>query len=90
MPISKNIGTRDVPLKFAAELTRITNEAWDSGELMNGVTPVTQDLLRYWFTDTFCDQRRFNFHQGQKQAILNTIYVHEILKSKMYLTCILQ
>ena len=82
MPISKNIGTRDVPLKFAAELTRITNEAWDSGELMNGVTPVTQDLLRYWFADTFCDQRRFNFHQGQKQAILNTIYVHEILKSK--------
>ena len=86
MPISKNIGTRDVPLKFAAELTRITNEAWDSGELMNG-TSVTQDLVRYWFT-MFCDQRRFNFHQGQKQAILNTIYVHEILKSKMYLTCI--
>ena len=82
MPISKNTGTRDVPLKFAAELTAIVNSAWDSGELMKSVTPVSQDLLRYWFTDTFCDQRRFNFHQGQRQAILNTIYVHEIMKSK--------
>jgi len=26
--------------------------------------------------------RNFNFHEGQWQAILNTIYVHEILKAK--------
>ena len=81
MPNSINIGTRDIPLKFARRLTEIVNAEWDSKAFLNKVSPVTQDLLRYWFSDTFCQQRKYNFHQGQKQAILNTIYAHEVLKS---------
>jgi type III restriction enzyme len=79
--ISVNTGTRDVPLKFAKELTAQVNKAWEDGDFFSKTTPVTQDLLRFWFNDTFCDTRSVNFHLGQKQAILNTIYLHEILKT---------
>ena len=49
---------------------------------MAKATPVTQDLLRFWFSDSFVETRNnLNFHEGQRQAILNTIYVHEVLKS---------
>lgn len=81
MTISVNTGTRDVPLKFAKELTAQVNKAWEEGDFFSKTTPVTQDLLRFWFNDTFCDTRSVNFHLGQKQAILNTIYLHEILKT---------
>ncbi len=81
MTISVNTGTRDVPLKFAKELTAQVNKAWEDGDFFSKTTPVTQDLLRFWFNDTFCDTRSVNFHLGQKQAILNTIYLHEILKT---------
>lgn len=44
------------------------------------VTETTANLLRYWFLQDFVDLRRgLNFHVGQKQAILNTIYAHEVL-----------
>lgn len=76
------IGTRDIPLKFAAELSSIVNAEWESGQFLNAVSPITADLLRYWFEPVFCDVRERNFHDGQRQAILNTIYVHEVLKSK--------
>ena len=75
-------GTGNIPLQFAGNLTAIVNEAWEDGSLIEKVSPVTQDLLRYWFNDAFCDIRNFNFHSGQKQAILNTIYLHEVLKVK--------
>ena len=43
---------------------------------------MTQDLLRFWFSDSFVETRNnLNFHEGQRQAILNTIYVHEVLKA---------
>lgn len=71
-------GTQDIPLEFAKQLTSIVNAEWEKS--IHQFTPVTQDLLRYWFDSTFCDNRRINFHAGQKQAILNTIYCHEILK----------
>lgn len=74
------IGT--IPLKFALTLSEQVNYAWKSGELIKQVTPTTADLLHYWFDDTFCQNRILNFHVGQKQAILNAIYVHEVLKSK--------
>lgn len=80
MSISLNTGTREVPLKFAGEITKIVNNAWDSSEFLTKVTPVTQDLLRFWFFDSFMETRHINFHEGQQQAILNTIYAHEILK----------
>lgn len=82
MPSLLNTGTRDIPLRFAEQLTKRVNEEWESGKFINKVSPITQDLLRFWFSQAFCDEREFNFHEGQKQAILNTIYCHEILKTK--------
>lgn len=81
MPISKNTGTGDKPLQFVLTLTRMVNDFYDSGEMLEKVTPTTKDLLRYWFSETYTETRRFNFHSGQRQAILNTIFVHEILKT---------
>lgn len=86
MPISTNTGTKDIPLKFAEQLTSIVNQEWENGEFMQKVTPITQDLLRYWFNETFCISREINFHKGQKQAILNAIYCHEILKTDSILS----
>lgn len=77
-----NIGTRDVPLRLARTLTSRVNESWASGEMMAKVTPVTRDLLTFWFTEPHTDTRYTNFHEGQQQAILNTIYLHEILGVK--------
>jgi type III restriction enzyme len=82
MPVSKNTGTGEKPLQFAKILTDMVNGSFLSGEFINKVTSITRDLLRFWFSDTFADARKINFHSGQRQAILNTIYVHEILKSK--------
>ena len=86
MPTLLNTGTRDIPLKFASVLSEIVNQEWKSGALINKVTPVTQDLLKFWFNDVYCDTRNINFHKGQKQAILNTIYCHEILKTNSILS----
>ena len=76
-----NIGTRDVPLRFARQLTEIVNRAWADGSLLAQVTPITRDLLRFWFEDHFCENRNFNFHQVI-HAILNAVYAHEIIKAK--------
>lgn len=48
---------------------------------LDQVTAVTAELLLYWFKQEHQDGRSWNFHEGQKQAILNAIYAHEILKS---------
>ena len=72
-------GTRDIPLRFAKELAEIVNAEWESGKMLEVVTPVTADLLKFWFTDIFVTERTKNFHAGQKQAILNAIYCHEVL-----------
>src|SRR3990172_3769562 len=81
MTTSLNTGTGDVPLKFARELSAIVNHDWESCSFLAKTMPVTQDLLRFWFNDVFCDARSINFHAGQRQAILNTIYLHEIAKT---------
>lgn len=47
--------------------------------VLEQVTPVTAELLRYWFAQDYCDTRFLNFHEGQRQAILNIIYAHEVL-----------
>jgi len=85
MPNAINTGTRDIPLKFVKELTDIVNKAWIEGTYIKNVTPITRELLKYWFMEPFYSQREFNFHEGQKQAILNTIYVHEVVKSRSVL-----
>jgi len=82
MANAKLKGTGDIPLKFAKTISEIVNTEWDdgNGSFLEKVSPVTKDLLRYWFQTSFCDTRKINFHKGQKQAILNTIYMHEVLK----------
>lgn len=69
-------------LQFAKDITSQANNSWLSGEFLEKVTPTTRVLLEYWFADGYNDLRQVNFHEGQRQAILNTIYVHEVIKSK--------
>lgn len=83
MVTSKSLGTGDVPLRFANIATLIVNKEWQDGTFIEKVSPITRDLLRFWDPDgTFAETRKVNFHKGQWQAILNAVYMHEILKSK--------
>lgn len=50
-----------------------------SAEILENVTDTTAELLKWWFQEDFMDTRQFNFHEGQKNAILNVIYAHEVL-----------
>ena len=68
----------NISLLLAQRLSDKVNEAWESGEMMERVTPVTRELLQYWFCEPFTTERTHNFHAGQRQAILNTIYLHEV------------
>lgn len=76
----------DNPLALASALTRRTEQlciGLEQGiaDLYELVTPVTAELLRWWFGEDACQSRTFNFHPGQKQAILNVIVAHEVLAS---------
>ncbi len=76
-------GTGNIPLKLAEAITAIVNVKWENGEFLEKVTPITKDLLKFWNPEgSFSDLRTFNFHKGQWRAILNTIYIHEVLKLK--------
>ena len=72
-------------LKFAAAVSERANAAWEDGSFLESVTPTTAVLLRFWFDDAHCDFRNLNFHSGQRQAILNAIYIHEVLKKERVL-----
>lgn len=52
------------------------------GEILNQVSEITGELVRWWFQQEYVETRDINFHEGQKQAILNTIYAHEVLGVK--------
>lgn len=75
----------DHQLALAAGLTARTQRlclGLESGaaELLDLVTPTTADLLKWWFGEDMVTARAgLNFHEGQKQAILNTIVAHEVL-----------
>lgn len=74
------------PLALAAALTRRTEQlciGLEQGiaDIYELVTPVTAELLRWWFGEDACQSRTFNFHPGQRQAILNVIVAHEVLGS---------
>jgi len=49
--------------------------------LLDAVTPVTAELLRWWFHADHRDGRPANFHSGQRDAILAIVYAHEVLAS---------
>src|SRR3546814_7400807 len=74
----------DDPLILARSLTRHAEQlcnGLESGtvDLYDLVTPTTAQLLHWWFGEDACQTRAFNFHPGQRQAILNTIVAHEVL-----------
>lgn len=48
-------------------------------KMLDQVTPVTAELLRFWFQQEYCELRELNFHTGQRAAILHIIYAHEVL-----------
>lgn len=70
----------DISLELARRLNEQVQMAWADGTMLETVTPVTADLLRYWFTEPYVDERSCNFHEGQRQAILNIVYLHEVLR----------
>ncbi len=51
--------------------------------ILEMVSGVTRDMLVWWFSRSHMDLRDFNFHPGQRQAVLNAIYAHEVLKSPL-------
>lgn len=75
MKTTRNI----ISLELALRLTDVVGQSWQSGEMLQKVTPVTAELLKFWFADEFCSLRTRNFHEGQRQAILNIIYLHEVV-----------
>src|SRR3989344_1121453 len=80
---AKSLGTRNIPLKLAEIITKMANKEWEDGTFLEKVSYITKDLLNFWNPKgSFGDLRNFNFHEGQWQAILNTIYIHEVLKIK--------
>lgn len=69
-------------LELARIVSEHATESFESGEIHKKVTPITAELLKFWFDESYCDTREKNFHKGQKQAILNVIYLHEVVKAK--------
>jgi type III restriction enzyme len=72
----------DLPL--AAALTAKTNQLCigledGAADIYDLVTLTTAELLRWWFLADICATRPFNFHTGQRLAILNSIVAHEVL-----------
>ena len=47
----------NVSLELAQRLSERVNEAWACGEMQEQVTPVTQELLKYWFSEEYCSLR---------------------------------
>ena len=41
----------DISLELAKHLSAEVNAAFEDGSMLEAVTPVTADLLRYWFTE---------------------------------------
>lgn len=75
----------DNPLALSAALTAKTQQLClglehGAADLLELVTPTTAELLLWWFGEEQTTTRGgLNFHQGQKQAILNAIVAHEVL-----------
>lgn len=54
-------------------------EAGVPNAFIEQVTPVTAELLKWWFQEDYRNTRQANFHSGQRDAILAIIYAHEVL-----------
>ena len=78
-------------LALSAGLTANANQLcigleYGVADIYELVTPTTAELLKWWFgEDMIAARSTLNFHAGQRQAILNTIVAHEVLKSNTLL-----
>lgn len=86
MDIINSITERNASIALAAKISCLVNSAFEDGSLFEKVTPVTAELIKFWFSEEFCSTRDKNFHIGQRQAILNIIYLHEVLRIKNVLS----
>ena len=71
-------------LSLAQGLTAKVNEVCaglDEGtaSILGQVSEITAELLKWWFQADFRETLPVNFHPGQRQALLNVIYAHEVL-----------
>ncbi len=83
MAYPKAIGTKDIPLKLASALTNTVMKEWnDKKSFLDKLTPVTRELIDFWDPSGPYSDRKDNFNIAQWQAILNTVYIHEILRAK--------
>src|SRR4051794_18466230 len=56
--------------------------AGETTDFATEVSPVTAELLKFWFQQDFSDLRFLNFHEGQRSAILHVVYAHEVLHAQ--------
>ncbi len=57
--------------------------AGEPNALLEAVTPVTAELLRWWFQIDHTEMRpELNFHEGQRDAVIAIIYAHEVLATE--------
>ncbi len=75
-----NTLTGSVSLYIAQAISNKVRVLWGKQSFLDEVTPTTKRLLVFWFDESFQKSRKINFHRGQREAILNTIYLHEVLK----------
>ena len=71
-------------LSLAKGLTTLVEAACtgiETGDapILDQVSETTAELLKWWFQAEFQDSRAFNFHPGQRQALLNVVYAHEVM-----------
>ncbi len=89
-PAKASAKTED-QLALSAGLTTKANQLcigleYGVADIYELVTPTTAELLKWWFgEDMIAARSTLNFHAGQRQAILNTIVAHEVLKSNTLL-----
>ena len=78
---------------LAAGLGRIVDPqipelvAGEPAEVLEQVTPVTANLLAILVRGRLLRPRELNFHEGQRQAILNIIFAHEVLAPEGFRIC---
>ena len=78
--MSANVSSLPLAAGISAKTRQLSAGLEDgSANLYELVTSTTAELLRWWFLEDRCLMRPFNFHDGQKAAILNTIVAHEVL-----------
>ena len=85
--MSATLADPDHPLALSHGLTAKTLQLCaglehGAADILERVTPITAELLKWWFGEDMVAARvGLNFHSGQKQAILNAIVAHEVLAS---------